>query len=189
MRQNRLTETEKAALLMEKICRKMVASPDVLNAKKTHIGPVTVLQIYASKEDTGRLIGSGAMHYRNLSKLFGAMAGTDKISFSVEEPVTTRKSQLPAWNAKEQEALLEAVVIQIFKEQPAIEWKDTGSTTLVSVSLPRLWKNSHVSAIEESLKVIFEAIGRVNGRIVNLWLSQEETSQPATADGRFTREA
>lgn len=173
----------------------------VIDYRKTLSRSMTIT-LQAHLADTARLIGEGALTYRAISALVGAIGGQRGIRINippVKEPVVGEPERYkftanPDWPKVEIAQLLEDTCKAVFCHPEVIaiayDHDDENITSTAEVTVSRSEPADVVSALKTALGRVFDAIGRNHGRllVVDVIASGDPVeNQPATASGRFSR--
>jgi predicted RNA-binding protein YlqC (UPF0109 family) len=189
--------------LLRRLLSRMVAYPEtlVLDAKAFY-GSATI-SIQAHAADTPRLIGTGCVNYRSIRAIMLAVCARRGYSVTVpkiREPVTGVPEQYkftanPRWPSTELLALLTDTVRGCVEQPESVRLEphhdDENVTTTVEVFVSRTENKDVLRALGPAIKTVFDAIGRTNGRLLNVALipdAEPSQEQPASARGRYTGE-
>lgn len=185
---------------IESVLRKLISGfcfhPEHLTITVTIYPPNIVnVRIQGHATDTPRIIGEDGEMFRSLAKIAQAIGRRHDVGviFSdVQQPVIGEEKPYPRFEAKAdwpRETLLmhikQASAAVFF--YPKITHEDINEKeTVVQIQVQE--EIGTVKKLREALPVVFNAIGRMNGRILTVIVSQAE-AQPGRADGRHAKEA
>lgn len=164
--------------VFENLIRAMCGGGQRIIFREAAMSRSTVLSVEPPPEDFGAVIGRQASHYRALEVLY--LAAVDKqdgktATLSVVTPDTRTEQRRtfrrdPTFTKEKLKALVRQVAEQVF-DGGTIEVNDAiRDTFLVELTA----SGEHNPEIEESLKVVFNAVGKAHG--VDVWLDLVQLS-------------
>lgn len=181
-------QTDFLKTTLRRIIERFTIHHNLLAIETVSVGGVVNVFIQAHRADTSRLIGERGASFRALSTLVAALAGADgyrAVLQPIAEPTAgepekfTRFVHNPGWDRECITRLLELLCNRIFEGRAAIEARDACNQTIYVVRVPVDEMPECVRAIGSALHVIFNAIGKSNGRLIMVGV--EMTGAPEEA--------
>ncbi len=189
--------------LFRRIVTEIISHPENLVIEPKVFTQSIVLTVQAHAADTPRLIGEGAANYKALvtvATALGARAGLRVSVPPIREPVVGAPDRYKFnandhWPKDRIVRLLTETAQATFAEPDAVEVKlfddDSTVSTTIELWVARNERSALVFALGAALRVLFDAIGKANGRLIYLDViakKEVEGPQPASAAGRFSKE-
>lgn len=189
--------------LFRDILKEFVLHPDSLEVVVVPYAQGMTVLITAAGRDVGRVIGEKGAHF-NALKIIGAAIGI-KHGVTVElEPVpdptepgkSERYEKFKArddWPKDKIVALLDRTARAVFRYDESIEVTTedlSEATTMATVLCASAEQGSLIEPFQNSLKAIFNAVGKANGRTIFVVVTPSKKAdpvQPKTAAGRNAR--
>jgi predicted RNA-binding protein YlqC (UPF0109 family) len=199
MKANEQVKADTLRKLIKGMVIEFVLHPDDLVVVVTERSGVLSIRIRCHQGDVGRVIGTRGAHV-NALKVLALLYGQKhklRVDFMpIEESVqgkSDRYSKFKAsteWRKAELLGLLEQVAWNIFKADAAvaIACVDNVADSEITVSVARDEPARVVDQADAALGVIFNAIGKPNGRTLTVHVvagDLSERRQPSSARGRF----
>lgn len=199
-------DIENLSNLIATLVCEMVSNPKRVKVVCRTLERSNTVQIDVDPSEVGRVIGEAGSHFKALSKIclsFSAKLGKHCELLPMEEPdedvVPSRYGRFKGrddWPKEKISQLVERVARNVFKHEDAIEVTVKDEEHFVSVftvKVARTEDSDVVNLMSDAYKPIFNAIGRMNGRVLIVDVvagksAAKPEKQPSTADGRFARE-
>ena len=190
-----MSDIEKVVDLFKRVVAAMCDHPDSLVVTARPLRASVSVSVQAHAVDTSRLIGSGGQNYWALSTIASAIGARRKIRVKVppiREPVVGEPARFefkadPNWPRARILALLDETLAATFFHPVASNVDDDEEffTTTVEVTMDRRERMGWVDRFGNALAIIFDAIGRTNGRVLMIdFIVDAEPAQPESAAGR-----
>lgn len=189
--------------LFREILNELVLSPGFLKVYAVAMTKSIMLRIEASAGDMGRIIGEKGAHFKSLRAICGAVGHKFKVDIELPplpESRTKRADRYEKfqgrddWKKEKITDLIRRAAVLVFRHEEAVEVSvadlpDFISTYTVSVATaePALL----VEAMSAALKILFNAVGKANGRTLIVEVvpsNMADPPQPAASDGRSAKE-
>lgn len=196
----RTIDIDSVMTLLKMVLTQMISHPQELVIEKFPLAKSLKITIQAHAADTGRLIGEGGANYNALVALMstiGARYGIRVNIAPIKEPVVGESERYrfhsnPNWPKQNIMGLIKQISRCAFSYPDQIEVvahddAETLSTT-IEVMVARNETEATVRVLQRAYNVLFDAIGKSNGRIlyVDIVPQQDaEPAQPSSASGRF----
>jgi len=167
-----MNRQETAAELILELGRLIVGHPSKLKSRSRQFGTGMVLYLQAVKSDTGRLIGPSGTIHKSLKEL-GCEIALAEFDLLVEEPNEDARSVThKLWAGEKARHILDRVLVTIFNGDFKMVWRPDGASDLVEIELGSGFDQDRTERVSESLKVIFNAVGRAHNRVIKIWLAE-----------------
>lgn len=175
--------------LVTRIVKEIALHKDELQTSLQPLGHTALITIQVSRGDMGRVIGKAGAHSRALETLvlaIGAKYDT-AIRLNIAEPVGGQRDRYgafsphPAWDAAHVVQLLADIGQAVFPQPVKAESIDApGFATALELRINPRESMALARAVEQALNVLFNAIGKANGRLLTVAVVRqgEESPQP-----------
>ncbi len=158
--------------LITALVKEITRYHDDLDIRTTSIGRTCIIKIQPHRADMGKVTGSKGAHIKALNALammIGAKHGMNIRIQLVEPEVGRIDSHLPfepnpVWNSAEVLQLLASLCDAVFRHPVEIETDEEGITTTIAVIVNERESMPLVMAANDAILVMFNAIGKANGR-------------------------
>ena len=191
---------DKVTARLRELIVEIILHPEALEFIRIPLTSHLVLNMRAQVTDTGRIIGPKGAHFialKTLASLMGQRAGMRVMLGRMDAPVegapcdSYKKVEFRQdWDAEKVRAMLERAACSslTFPANVTVSDADKVTSVLTIYHSPRE-PSALVSALVEAFQVLFNAIGKANGRMLYVSAEAEvvEPPQPATADGRWAK--
>lgn len=181
---------------------RMISYPDALVLEVQERPTSYTITIQAHAADTPRLIGEAGRNYRAIASMMSLIGGRARHRIHIppiKEPVVgvhERYQFCPDlhWPKEDLRSLLCRVARAMFEHPEAVrvEMEDIEATlsTNVQILVAKTEATAMVKAAQDCLTVLWDAIGKANGRLLYLDVvpGVELELQPPKSDGRFAGE-
>jgi predicted RNA-binding protein YlqC (UPF0109 family) len=204
----------KTGVLFTDLLREIVLDKPALRVDAYPQSGSVSLSIQSNPTDQGRIIGGRGLHFRSLLALANCIGLKNGCTVNLAPmPRPTKRSERydafqpkEDWRKKEVGALLGRVVTAVAAHDQSVEINladQAGAVTLTTVRMARSESYALILSMIQGmvnpsdgsamgwLKILFNAVGKANGRTIFLEVIADqdfEPQQPATADGRHSRE-
>lgn len=168
----------KAAVeLIQRIVKEFTFHHDTLAVSTEDVAGKCVVVIQAHAADTPRLIGGGGLNFKGLSVLVAAIGNRfkEKLLLKVADPVVGSKERyekfhaVENWNREKIIGLLKDTCAVVFQHPVMINVGDLNrETSLITIQLSRLEDQRFVEPIGKALGIVWNAVGKANGRDLKL---------------------
>jgi predicted RNA-binding protein YlqC (UPF0109 family) len=190
--------------LFQDILSEFVLHPDDLKVCTVEMRRTIIVQIFAAGRDVGRVIGERGAHF-NALKILGAMIGL-KHGVAVElEPVPDPKEpgkseRYDSFKARDdwRKEIILALIGRTasaalrFPDAISVSCLDANeASSIVEIVCASAEPAGLIEPVEQSLKALFNAVGKANGRTIFVSVipsRKVDPPQPKTAAGRNARE-
>jgi predicted RNA-binding protein YlqC (UPF0109 family) len=188
---------KKTVLLLERILNEFTFHPEDRDVFEEPLGALTKIIIRPHKADMGRILGRKSIHLNALRAIVNgiSLAQRRPMKIVLEEPVTGEKEKYDrfkareVWRRDEVGKLLKDTVEMMVRGKVSLKLTEKGEVSAFDVLVEDKESLTRVEAMQEPLQVIWNAIGKANGRelFIVLKMQAPEDQQPATSDGRFAK--
>jgi len=171
------TPEEIAAWLARRVLEEITFHKSDLHVTPTQVGRSCMIKVQVHKADMPRAIGSGGLHHRALDTLIAAIGIKYAVNMRVNlvEPEVGRPERYERfeashnWNSEPVVALLRDICAAVFITSAEVSAHDAAdATTNLEVTVSAREPRKIIEPIGKALQVLFNAIGKANGRIVLL---------------------
>jgi predicted RNA-binding protein YlqC (UPF0109 family) len=172
-----------ACELVKRILSEITFHHDQLKVHAIELGVGWMVVISATRGDTPRIVGGRGMTFKAIDCLVGAIGNKYrmKIRAKLEEPTTGEQDRYERFKASEDWnrdgilKLLQDVCQQVFTH-PIVDLSLAdidNQTSLVTVQVSRAEDRRLVEPVSKALEILFNAIGKANGRTIRLDIAIE----------------
>lgn len=168
--------------LLKRIISEIIFHPEDLKITPTSIGRSWTIRVMLHRADTPRCVGKGGNHIKSMDKLANLIGAKNGVNVRVmlSEPEVGKAERYAQfkpsekWNGQEVAKLAKDVGDAIFASETSTIVGDVdGTTSSIEMTVSRRENKALVSAVQEAMQVLFNAIGKANGRILFLDIVEE----------------
>lgn len=183
--------------LIRDIIRCFAMHPEDVVLQIEEVGSLTVIKIKVHRADTPRILGRKALQWKALQAITRGLKH-DHGSYSIKllEPTVGEPEKFQIfeprenWNKVAIFSILSRLLDQLFG-RAVIVCNESEDQTVWDVSVELKEQPVRVEVLGEAIQILWNAMGKANGRILIVNVRREmesEPSQPRTAAGRFVGE-
>ena len=202
---NKAVFTAKLCDLLRELLGQLVMRPSDLRLESDTVTNTLTVSVSCHAEDAPRIIGKAGSHHKALLRIARAIGERERLRVYVEVSAPRMTHQQierrehwgfepdPNWPRKGITRLLAQTCRMVFGDCMELESTDDEgqNKTMFAVSVSAHEPLELVLAMVSDLNTLFNAIGKRNGRLLQIDVTpklEPEKKQPKSAAGRFARE-